>query len=327
MDTREIKVSVLCKAFNHGPLLRDALDSFVSQKTDFAFEVLVSDDASTDDTADVIREYAERYPELIRPFLLKENVFSQGIDIFETLIFPASRGEYLAICEGDDYWTDPDKLQMQVDFLDAHPDYSACVHNSLGHFMDGSAPDRVLFAQDGDRDISFEQVIHGMSFAFHTSSIVARREYLVNPPDFREVAFGYGFTDYPVGIWLTMKGKVRFLDRNMSVYRIGSNPTAWSSNVSRHYHKLKQFVTGEREMLRTLRPHLPPERAALVDRVILEREYELLNIEGKVEQMVAPPYKEIFRGRSLSHRLATRLKCLLPHLHRLYRKRRGYGDY
>ena len=321
------KVSVLCTAFNHEPYLRDALEGFVSQKTDFRFEVLVSDDASTDGSAAIISEYAEKYPDIIRPFLLEKNLYSQGINLYETLLFPASRGEYLAACEGDDYWTDPNKLQLQVDFLDAHPDYAACVHNTVARTVGSNEGDRVLFAQDGDRDIPFEQVIHGMSHAFHTSSIVARRKFIVEPPDFHDVAFGYGFTDYAVGIWLTLNGSVRFLDRCMSVYRISSGVASWSSNVAKNYDKLKRFINGEIAMLRALRPHVDAQRVELVDQVLLEREYELLYIEGRVDEMVRPPYDAIHKSMGRGRILSTRLKRMFPALHRLYRKKKGYGDW
>ena len=248
------KVSVLCATYNHEEYLRQTLDSFVNQKTDFPLEVLVNDDASTDSTGDIIREYAAKYPEIIRPFYQKENLYSRRINLYDVVFFPACRGEYIAVCEGDDYWNDPEKLQLQVNWLDTHPEYSACVHNSIGRFAD--QPDKVLFAQDGDRDIPFEQVVQGMSHAYHTSSILARREFILNPPDYRDVAYHQGyFTDYAVGVRLGLAGKVRFLDRCMSVYRIGSNPSAWSRGVGQEYHKLKRFVSGEIAMLKTVKQH------------------------------------------------------------------------
>ena len=326
-EQSECKVSVLCAAFNHEEFLRQTLDSFVSQKTDFPFEVLVNDDASTDGTAEIIREYAERYPEIIRPFYQKENLYSRRMNVYDLVFFPAARGEYIALCEGDDWWCDPEKLQRQVSFLDAHPEYSACVHNSIGHFGDGR-PDRVLFAQDGDRDIPFEQVIRGMSHAYHTSSILARREFILDPPDYRNVAYEQGyFTDYAIGVRLCLSGKVRFLDRNMSVYRIGSNPSAWSKGVGQEYAKLKRFVSGEIAMLETLKPHLQtPEQLEVTEQVILEREYELLYIEGRVDEMVRPPYDRIHRSMGRGRILSTALKRAFPRLHRLYRRRRGYED-
>ena len=320
------KVSVLCATYNHEEYLRQTLDSFVNQKTDFPFEVLVNDDASTDGTGDIIREYAAKYPEIIRPFYQKENLYSRRINLYDVVFFPACRGEYIAVCEGDDYWNDPEKLQLQVNWLDAHPEYSACVHNSIGRFTD--QPDKVLFAQDGDRDIPFEQVVQGMSHAYHTSSILARREFILNPPDYRDVAYHQGyFTDYAVGVRLGLAGKVRFLDRCMSVYRIGSNPSAWSRGVGQEYHKLKRFVSGEIAMLKTVKQHpLTEAQEAAIDQVLLEREYELLYIEGRVDEMVKPPYDRIHKSMGKGRVISTELKRRLPHLHRLYRKRRGYED-
>ena len=320
------KVSVLCATYNHEEYLRQTLDSFLNQKTDFPFEVLVNDDASTDSTGDIIREYAAKYPEVIRPFYQKENLYSRRINLYDVVFFPACRGEYIAVCEGDDYWNDPEKLQLQVDWLDAHPEYSACVHNSIGRFTD--QPDKVLFAQDGDRDIPFEQVVQGMSHAYHTSSILARREFILNPPDYRDVAYHQGyFTDYAIGVRLGLSGKVRFLDRCMSVYRIGSNPSAWSRGVGQEYHKLKRFVSGEIAMLKTVKQHpLTEAQEAAIDQVLLEREYELLYIEGRVDEMVKPPYDKIHKSMGKGRVISTELKRRLPHLHRLYRKRRGYED-
>lgn len=326
MEETPIKLSVTCMAYNHAPYIRQTLEGFVNQRTDFPYEVLISDDASTDGTDAVIREYAEKYPQLIRPFYQKKNLFSQKIDPLDTVLFPAARGQYLAACEGDDCWIDPEKLQRQVDFLDAHPDYSACVHNSLGDYIGSGREPEPLFPPAGDHDVGFETVVQGMSHCFHTSSIVARREWIVRSPDFRYVAWDYDFTDYAVAVWLSMNGKIRFLDRCMSVYRIGSNPSAWSSGLDRQYAKRIRFVTGEREMLRTLLPHLDAERRALTEAVIREREFELLYLQGRTEDLVKPPYAELFRSQPLRFRAVTRLKNAFPRLHLLYRKKRGFKE-
>ncbi|MCR5136283.1 MAG: glycosyltransferase [Oscillospiraceae bacterium] len=322
---KSCKVSVLCATYNHEEYLAQTLESFVSQKTDFPFEILVNEDASTDGTREILRRYAEKYPELIRPFYQDENLYSRRINLYDKVLFPEVRGEYIAVCEGDDYWCDEEKLQRQVSFLDAHPDYSACVHNSIGRFSDGSE-DRVLFAQDGDRDIPFEQVVQGMSHAFHTSSILARKEFILNPPDYRFVAYAHGFTDYAIGVRLCLEGKVRFLDRCMSVYRIGSNPSAWSNGVNHEYKKLTRFVSGEIAMLKTLLPRLNEEQKAAAEEVILEREYELLYLEGRVDEMVKPPYDRIHRKMGRGRIISTEIKRAFPHLHRLYRKKKGYED-
>lgn len=324
------KVSVLCTAYNHEKYIRDALEGFVSQHTDFPFEVLVNDDCSTDGTADIIREYAAKYPDIIRPFYQKENLYSQGgmVFLFSKVFYPSAKGEYIAYCEGDDCWTDPEKLQRQADFLDAHPGYSGCVHNTLLHYCDASAPDGPLLpAGQGDRDVDFYTVITGASHSFHTSSIVAQREYILYPPDFHYTASDHGFTDYAIGLWLSLNGKIRFLDRVMSTYRINSNPAAWSANLGRQYAKLKEFITGELAMMEVLLPHLDAQQAQAAKAVMTERQYELYYIEGRVDELVKPPYDAIYRAKPFKYRAVVTLKRLFPALHRLYRKRKGYEDY
>ena len=127
------KLSICCLAFNHAKFIRQALDGFVMQQTDFPFVVLIHDDASTDGTADIIREYEAKYPDIIKPVYQTENQWSKKVNVS---LFNLSRiqSEYVAFCEGDDYWTDPLKLQKQVDFLDSHPDYTICFHKAKVFF-------------------------------------------------------------------------------------------------------------------------------------------------------------------------------------------------
>lgn len=122
-------VSVCCLTYNHESYIREALDGFLMQNTNFKYEILVHDDASTDGTADIIREYQKQYPELIKPMFQDVNQYSKGVRGMNVRFnFPRASGKYLALCEGDDYWTDPFKLQKQVDFLRANPDLSFCCH-------------------------------------------------------------------------------------------------------------------------------------------------------------------------------------------------------
>lgn len=116
-------VSVCCITYNHVRFIEEAIDSFLMQKTNFAFEVLVHDDASTDGTAGIIQEYAKRYPDIIRPIIQTVNQFAKCGLINPRFVFPKARGKYIALCEGDDYWTDCTKLQKQVQFLDNNPEY------------------------------------------------------------------------------------------------------------------------------------------------------------------------------------------------------------
>jgi len=121
-------LSICCLAYNHEPFIRQCLDGFLMQKTDFPFEVLIHDDASTDKTADIIREYEAKYPNIIKPIYQTENQYSKGVKISTKYQYSRAKGKYIALCEGDDYWTDQQKLQKQVDFLEQNEEYSLCCH-------------------------------------------------------------------------------------------------------------------------------------------------------------------------------------------------------
>lgn len=119
MNNDEILVSVVCDVYNHEPYLRQCFDGFVMQKTNFKFEVLVHDDASTDKSAEIIMEYTNKYPDIFKPIIQKENQYSKGVGIWKTYQFPRVKGKYVAFCEGDDYWIDSLKLQKQVNILES----------------------------------------------------------------------------------------------------------------------------------------------------------------------------------------------------------------
>lgn len=115
-------LSICCTTFNHEKFLEKTLEGFLAQQTNFSFEIVIHDDASTDRTVEIIQEYAKKDSRIV-PILQTENQYSQNIKIWPNYLFPKAQGKYIALCEGDDYWTDPLKLQKQVDFLEANPDY------------------------------------------------------------------------------------------------------------------------------------------------------------------------------------------------------------
>ncbi|KWS19300.1 MULTISPECIES: glycosyltransferase family 2 protein [Pseudomonas] len=123
-------LSVICPAYNQEAFIAQALDGLLAQQTDFRYEILINDDASTDATARIIAHYAERHPTIIRAFYQQVNQYSQGRACVPGL-FGDARGRYIAYCEADDYWTDPRKLQQQVDFLEAHADYVITYHDAF----------------------------------------------------------------------------------------------------------------------------------------------------------------------------------------------------
>ena len=319
-------VSIWCTCYNHAEYVAQTLDSFLMQETNFPFEIIVSDDASTDGSADIIRSYAEKYPDIIRPVLLDENLFSTGANMFAELFFERNQGRYVAICEGDDFWTDPMKLQKQFDFMQAHPDYSACVHNTMLVYCGSDRQSELLIKNRDEQDMEFATMISGNSNSYHTSSLFCRAELLCNPPDFYFVASDYGFDDYAIGLWMYLNGKVRYLDDCMSVYRINSNADSWSSGVDGRYDKLCRFISGEIAMLKAFCEHVDAGQRALAEKEILKREFELMYIQGRDREQRKAPYRELLDKKPLKYRAFNFLKSYVPGLSKVYRRMKGYID-
>ena len=177
-------VVIHCITYNHEAFLKDALDGFLMQKTDFPFVAVVHDDASTDRTAAVLREYAERYPDIILPILEEENQYSKrdrSITRIMSAACKATGAKYVAMCEGDDYWTYEYKLQKQVDFLESHPDYSLVFHNAKTLKMD-ELPETLsqsIYHQDKSREYTAKEIYY--YWTIPTASALYRIELDYDP--------------------------------------------------------------------------------------------------------------------------------------------------
>lgn len=228
-------VSVYCLAYNHEKYIRDALEGFVNQKTDFEYEVFVHDDASTDNTAQIILEYAEKYPNIIKPIIQKENQYSNGGAISQRFIFPQMKGKYIASCEGDDYWCDEYKLQKQVDFLEKNKNYVACVHNVWKLDVNSNRKE-ILYKQRVNRTVSMLHVIKWKNRGFQTASWLYRRELNDNPPKYLHSVNGIG--DFPKVLWMRLNGKIYCYRQPMAVYRTNVEGS-WSIR-NKNWNKQKE---------------------------------------------------------------------------------------
>lgn len=233
MDMKECKpiVAIRCITYNHEPYIRDALEGFVMQKTDFPFVAIVHDDASTDGTAAIIREYAAKYPDIITPIYETENQYSKGDGSIGRIMQEAQNAtgaKYIAMCEGDDYWTDPLKLQKQVDFLESHPDYGMC-YTQVRRFYQESQELREIF---GGPNESFEALIKQNTVP--TLTVVMNAElfneyYTVIQPS----QFNWKMGDYPLWLYATSKKKTKFIPEITAVYRVLKNSASHSSDYSK----------------------------------------------------------------------------------------------
>lgn len=234
-------VTVFCATYNHVNYIEDALCGFVNQKTDFRYVVYVRDDASSDGTVDILKEYEVRYPDLIKVFYEKENQHSQGKRGQIPQILEMIKSKYVALCEGDDYWIDPLKLQIQVNYLESHPDCVMTGHNGLNlDCRTGKMVSNDGFA--GEQDVSMVDVLKRKKMCFPTASFVMRREIYFREPFFRECKTG----DWMMQLYAATKGKIHYFDRIMSVYRF----FAEGSWTSRTYNVPIEYVVYMIDMSR-----------------------------------------------------------------------------
>jgi glycosyltransferase involved in cell wall biosynthesis len=208
-------VSICCATHNHRNWIEDALRGFLCQETRFPFEIIVRDDASQDGTTEIVREFARRYPNIVRPLINAENRFSKGerpSHVWHTI----ARGKFVALCEGDDYWISPSKLQKQVDLLEAHPE--AVMSVALTYQQKGGAPERQMFSTvrtDAKTLLDFEDV---HSSYYHTSTYVIRSDILF--PVIQRYFMGRTvFGDTALRAILVSLGPFALLPEPVSVYR------------------------------------------------------------------------------------------------------------
>ncbi len=230
-------VSISCLTYNHGQFIRKCLDGFLMQKTNFQFEVLIHDDASTDNTRAIIEEYAHKYPDVIFPLIQSENQYQQGVrGMMAKFNFPRARGKYIALCEGDDYWTDPLKLQKQVDFLETHSDYALCFHKSMVLQDDELLPDPLeeRYNRIEKYPVTKIDLLEQSNF-MHTNSVVFRNGWKVNPIELNYSPAG----DYLMHILVAEYGKIHRIDEVMGIYRMGSGIYSTLDSFNLRKQKLK----------------------------------------------------------------------------------------
>ncbi|TDB68934.1 glycosyltransferase family 2 protein [Arundinibacter roseus] len=211
------KVSVTILTYNQVAFIGKTIQSALDQITDFDYEILVGDDCSTDGAQQVILDYEKRYPGKVKAVLHERNLGQNGLfNTIETL--KLATGTYIAPLDGDDYWTSPHKLQKQVDFLDAHPDFSACFHNALVTYEDGT-PAHEVNAADQKKVIEVKDLIGEEEIWFMATSAVLFRNGLMHYPDwFLKSTSG----DIPRYVILAQHGPIGYIGETMSVYRKNS---------------------------------------------------------------------------------------------------------
>ena len=264
-------VSVCCITYNHESYIRDAVEGFLMQETDFPFEVIIHDDASTDNTAQIVREYAERYPQIIKPIYQTENQVSKGVRISSTFVWPKARGEYIALCEGDDYWTDARKLQIQIEEMAKHPECDMSFHPAVMIDVGTNKEASLGFHGDDKKIVSGKEVIRGGAAFVPTASILIKRETINDMPI---LGGNSSLGSYLVKICGSINAGSLYLNKFMSVYRymaVGS----WNERMGNDLDKQIAHILSTEQYFLFLKSRLPSQFNADIDYVISIRKLGL----------------------------------------------------
>lgn len=227
-----LMVTIQCITYNHEPYIRQCMEGFVMQKANFRFEAIVHDDASTDGTVAIIREYAEKYPDIIKPIYETENQYSKhGFNGVFKIINKHTHGKYVALCEGDDYWIDPLKLQKQVDFLEVNPEYSMCCTDCYRYVQ--KTGEKIYKPHTLKTTITLEDLL--CKNVVSTLTVLYRRNFMAGYDKLLLKMPPWPMGDYPVWIWLASKGPICRISEITAVYRILQRSASHSNDESERF--------------------------------------------------------------------------------------------
>lgn len=235
----EILVSIVCLTYNHENYIRDAIEGFFSQNVNFKYEIIIHDDASIDRTAEIIKKYEKDNPQVIHGIYQNENLWSKNqpsVKWIWDIITQNCKGKYIAFCEGDDYWIDKQKLQIQVDYLEKHSECIMAIHDSvdINYRKNHEVKSRGLYSKDCA--VSPNHIIK-QDVIVPTASILVRREVIKIDDFFLQS----GILDYPMLLYCLTKGSIYYCSRIMSVYRF-DHEGSWTASMRKINTYIIQYV-------------------------------------------------------------------------------------
>ena len=309
-----IKVSICCLAYNHEKYIAEAIESFLMQETDFEYEILIHDDASTDKTAEIIREYQNRYPDIIKPIFQKENQYSKGVKVGQ-LNRERAIGKYIALCEGDDYWNDQKKLQKQVEFMEMNNEFSLCVHAAEKVKTNRK---RINFIRpyQCDRICTTEELILGGGDMFATNSMFFKAKLVRSLPKFYNIS---PVGDYPLVIYLSLKGKVYYLDKVMSAYRIGVEGS-WSQRVNNNTNNAIVHYNLMSEVMNELNVFTNYNFNAQINEVNYRRKLNILCMLRNFKEIKSGELKNYFECLNPYKKIGIYIRCKAPNQYIVIKK-------
>ena len=315
----KIQVTVVCLAYNHENFIADAIESILMQKTDFAFELLIHDDASTDHTASIIKSYEEKYPSIIRAIYREENMYSKGFETEKWLI-KQSTGQYIAMCEGDDYWLSEHKLQKQFDYMQQHPNVSLCVHNAKEIDAQTKKLKGYCRPSKSSKFFTVEEIILGDGGLFATNSMFFRKQLAIKDYAFMDYA---PVTDYAYAIMLGLQGDVYYLDECLSVYRVNV-PNSWTSVHFAKGEAYRLHFQKMEKMLIELNETTNLRYDSCIQQRLLLNEYITLVKERDFKKMKDDKFRPLEKHLSWQRKLIFKIERYFPAVFLYLKQHKGW---
>lgn len=318
----DIMVSICCITYNQVEYLKDALDGFLKQKTNFKYEVIIHDDASTDGTTEIIKEYEKKYPNIIKPIYEKENQYSKGCKRILNFTFEKAIGKYISLCEGDDYWIDENKLQKQVEYMERHKDCTLCFHNAIVKNMINNltwslVPDGKVAKQNMTKDNIYNVGELELLGFIPTASFMFRRENLKRMPEWYEKCF---VGDWPLKLLMTSFGYAYFMDENMSIYRKNAKGSVTVKNNKKEKESIdgKLYILNKkREFINWIDEYTERKYKDVFDFRRMQYNMEELLVKRKNKEILKRGYLKKF---NFKQKIKYLIKMYCPNIIELYKK-------
>lgn len=305
-----VLVSINCITYNHEKYIADALEGFLNQKTDFDFEIVIGEDCSTDNTRKIIEEYMKKYPKKIILITSEKNV---GVIENERRIYESSSGKYIAVCEGDDFWIDPYKLQKQIDYMEKNKDCTLCFHNAYTVNVNRNVIGTMI-SKDIENRIYDCGEIAILGF-IPTASKVYLKETMSNIPEWYKTAI---VEDFPSQLIITSKGYAYYMKDIMSAYRTGVENSATYTL----FHKLnnEKIIIENQEKLISLVDDFDIYSQFKYSEKLLQRrklyEYELYLMKGDIKKLKESRYEEFYKVIGIRSKIRLYLKSYMPKIYK-----------
>lgn len=305
---KDIKVSIVCNTYNQEKYIEDAIESFIDQKTNFDYEILIHDDASTDNTKKIIEKYYNNYPNLIKPIFQKENQYSKGVSIMDIQLERAN-GKYIAFCEGDDFWTDVNKLQTQYDILENNTNIDMVAHAVTMIDENTKKQKGMISPSKNEGVLTIEEVILGGGGYIGTNSLFFRKSVLIPKPPIRKKME----LDYTIQIAGALKGGIYYIPKTMSSYRVCSKGS-WSNEMLINKEKLINVQDKIINMLEFLNNDTNFKYNDTIIETIRRTEFYKLEINNDIKKMKSDRFKDIYQNYSIGRKIKLQMKIYFPFL-------------